>query len=71
MELFLKQLTKKDLVMIFQKYKDNDQASLWPFLEKVDQEKSKLLTEEMRTYFQHEKEELQKWYEDKTKTTKD
>jgi hypothetical protein len=57
MELLFDTLRKKDLKKMFEKFKDNDQASLWPFLEFVEQKKPKLLSAEVIDYLRvHQRE---------------
>lgn len=57
MELFLKEIGKKDLQKIYTKYKDNDQAALWLFLELVELKKPKFLSIEARNYLRGKQKE--------------
>lgn len=50
LDLFSKQINKKDIYKIFNNLKDNDQASLWPFLEKIEKEKPDYLIPEIKNY---------------------
>lgn len=58
MELLIMELGKKDLQKIFEKNRNNDQAGLWPFLEVIEEKKSKLLSSEMISYL---REQQRKW----------
>lgn len=57
MELLFETLTKQHIQEIFQKHKDNNQASLWPFLELVEAKKSLLLSAEALQYLRDEQQE--------------
>lgn len=56
MELFFKELGKKDIQKIFNKFKNNNQAALWPFLELIETEKPNILFIEAKNYLNLKKE---------------
>lgn len=57
LELLFDQLKKDDIQKIYQKHKDNDQVSMWPFFEFIDGKKPKLLSTEVVEYLRAKQEE--------------
>lgn len=66
MELFLEELNKKDIKLIFGKYKDNDQAVLWPFLENIEERKPKILSTEVIGYLRQKQKEWKEKYSEQS-----
>lgn len=60
MELLLNVLNKKDIQKLYEKYKNNGQASLWSFFELVEGQKPNLLSEEARRYLNQKRDEWEK-----------
>jgi|GEM_PF-3327499 len=58
MDLFFPQLSKKDIQKIYEKYRGNNQAALFPFLEVVEERKPKLLSTDVLAYLRAEQ---KKW----------
>ena len=57
LELLLPSLTKDDLQYVFNKYHDDSQASLWPFLEVVEARRSELLAANILQYLRDRQKE--------------
>lgn len=63
-EIFINELKKKDIKIIFQRFKENDQACLWAFLGIVEKKRPKLLMSEHKNYLQCKRNEYEKRNED-------
>ncbi len=54
MELLMQYLTKENLDEVVRKHKENNQANVWPFLEKVEEERPELLSASILSYLRDE-----------------
>lgn len=61
MEILLPKLRKKDVRKFFEKFKENDQAAMWPFLELLEERRPKLLSLEEVTYLRKKQLEWEGW----------
>ena len=59
MELLLPQLTKENVQEIFNKHHANNQASLWPFLETVEEKRPELLSATVLRYLRDKQQEYE------------
>lgn len=65
MKLLLKEINKKDIQLVFEMYKDSNQAALWPFLEFIDERKPKILSVEVVNFLRLKQEEWKKKFKNK------